>query len=152
MATAGRPTKYTPDHLIKVDEYLAICNDEYTRELVKNSDGKESVKLQKVNIPSHEGFASYLNVNTSSLYEWAKENEAFSKALDKIKEKQKERLLAKGLSGEYNPVIAKLILSANHGMYEKTQVENKVSFEEELSNEQIEQIAKRTITPRKAQG
>lgn len=47
----------------------------------------------------------------------------FLGALNKIREEQRSRLINKGLSGQYNPVIAKLILSANHGMAEKTETD-----------------------------
>jgi len=45
-----------------------------------------------------------------------------------IKREQKKRLLSMGLSGQYNASIAKLILSANHGMHEKTEQDNNHKF------------------------
>jgi hypothetical protein len=44
--------------------------------------------------------------------------------LKKIKDIQRERLLYNGLSGDYNSTIAKLVLSANHGMSEKSEVDH----------------------------
>ena len=38
------------------------------------------------------------------------------------------RLGESGLSGAYNSTIAKLILSSNHGMHEKSEVENKSEY------------------------
>lgn len=129
----GRPTKYQEYFINKVDEYLASCVDWYkevlkTRQMI-DDDGKikevitnESVK--KVSLPTIEWFAMYLNVNKTSLYEWSKEYPLFSNALDKITSEQKKRVLENWLSGDYNPTIAKLILSHNHGMKETTVQEN----------------------------
>ena len=39
-----------------------------------------------------------------------------------------DRLGESGLSGAYNSTIAKLILSSNHGMHEKSEVENKSEY------------------------
>lgn len=123
---AGQPTKYRAEFIEKADEYLAQCNDIETNWLKSYTTGKiegETFEHRvKVNLPTHEGFADFLGVNASSLYEWAKKNKEFSKALEKIVSVQKQRLLANGLSGDYNPTIAKLILSANHGMKEKTDI------------------------------
>lgn len=107
----GRPTEYKEEYVGMADHYLAICEDTLTER------GKLQVKL-----PTLEGFAVYIGVNKSSLYEWEKKHANFSDALTKIRTEQKERLLNMGLSGDYNSTIAKLVLSANHGMAEKTEV------------------------------
>lgn len=39
-------------------------------------------------------------------------------------------------TGEYNPLIGKLILSANHGMSEKSIVEHEVSMKELVSTQE----------------
>lgn len=107
MAHAGgRPTKYLPEFIVKVSEYLLLEQD--------NTD--------EVRLPTIEGFALHIQVDKSSLYEWAGKHEEFSYALGKILVEQQKRLVNKGLAGKYNPTIAKLILSANHGMREKTDV------------------------------
>ena len=132
MAKAGRPSEYKEEYVDKADEYLATCIDDegvtfkeekITKDLNGESDKEISTRTTEkkltVKLPTHEGFAKYLGVNTSSLYAWEKEHKTFSKALAKIKEEQKERLLNKGLSGEYHSTIAKLILASNHGMADK---------------------------------
>lgn len=122
----GRPTKYKPEFIQKADEYIKKCQDEETDWLKSYTEGKVSGETYehrvKVNLPTHEGFATSLQVDITSLYEWARKNKQFSLALSRISTAQKERLLSKGLSGDYNSTIAKLILSANHGMKEKTDV------------------------------
>lgn len=112
MADVGRPSEYKEEYIEKVDDYLAERIDYYDTETEKF----------KVQIPTLEGFALYIGVNKTSLYEWEKKHPLFSNALEKIRTEQQQRLLDNGLSGAYNPTIAKLVLSANHGMREKTDV------------------------------
>lgn len=106
----GRPTEYKEDYCHQADVYLGQCEDILT----------ERGKIQ-VNLPTLEGFSTFIDVNKSSLYEWEKKHPDFSDALEKIRREQKQRLLNMGLSGDYNSTIAKLVLSANHGMAEKTE-------------------------------
>lgn len=119
----GRPIEYKEEYIEKVNEYLETCIDEegeYHKTRGQNSDSFE--RTLTVNLPTIEGFALYIKVAVSSLYAWAKLNEDFSKALELIKVEQKKRLLDKGLNGQYNSTIAKLILSSNHDMREKADV------------------------------
>ena len=69
-----------------------------------------------------EDFADFIGVNKTSLYEWAKLYPDFSNALSQIIDAQKKIVIKRSLSGDYNPLIAKLILSANHGMKEKSDI------------------------------
>jgi F0F1-type ATP synthase gamma subunit len=105
----GRPSSYDESFIAKADEYLALCQDEY--------DEKRRVHLPKI-----EAFAQFLGVNKTTLYEWEKDHPEFSNALEKIRTEQLERLVDNGLSGAYNSTIAKLMLSSNHGMREKSDV------------------------------
>lgn len=123
MARTGRPTDYSPTFIAKVDEYLEECKDdeeEFWKTRGEKSDSYD--RILKVNLPSIEGFSLYLGVNRSSIYEWEKLYPEFSNTLDKIRVEQQRRLVDKGLSGEYNSTIAKLILSSNHGMRERTDI------------------------------
>jgi len=125
----GRPTKYKESFVQEVDKYLEKKHDEY---IVQNDREKLKVKL-----PTIEDFAfNHLGVHHSTVWDWGKKYPQFSKALDKIREEQRQRLLEKGLSNDYNSTIAKLILSSNHGMKERQDVtsgdeplpENKIQF------------------------
>lgn len=121
--SAGRPSEYKEEYIGKVDEYLSISVDqetEYHKTRGEKSDGFD--RIIKVKLPTVEGFAQFIGVNKTSLYEWEKIHPIFSNALDKIRTEQQKRLIDNGLSGDYNPVIAKLILSANHGMKERSDV------------------------------
>jgi hypothetical protein len=123
MARTGRPTKYNSKMLKKAQEYLKNAQDvEY--DWIK-TDGNSSTTKEhriKVNLPSVEGLSSHLKVDTDTIVEWGKIYPDFSVTLSEIRNEQKKRLISNGLSGEYNPLIAKLVLSANHGMKEKTDV------------------------------
>lgn len=119
---AGRPTDYNPKYIKEVSAYLQECQDEeneFHKTRGEKSDGYE--RLLKVRLPTIEDFARRIKVNKTTLYEWEKKYKAFSNALDDIRAEQKQRLIEKGLSGDYNPVIAKLVLAANHGMADKTE-------------------------------
>jgi hypothetical protein len=125
--TAGRPTLYDPAFIQKVDEYLLLNQDiwtEFHKTRGEKSDTYE--RVVQVRLPSREGFASFIGVSVDALADWETQYDEFSGALRKIDEEQLSRLTNEGLSGNYNPVIAKLLLSANHGKAEKT--ESKVAF------------------------
>lgn len=110
MTKLGRPSEYKEEYCQQADIYLAQNEDTLTER------GKIKVKL-----PTTDGFARFLGVARSSLYLWEKDHPDFSDALDKIRNEQQERLLNMGLSGDYNSTIAKLVLSANHNMREKSE-------------------------------
>lgn len=110
MNKGGRPTEYKEEYIDKVDEYLAVSVDKYDE------------KKLKVSLPTMGGFSLFIDVSEKSLYNWRDEHPKFLQALSKIVKEQQKRLLDMGLSGEYNSTIAKLVLSANHGMREKSDV------------------------------
>ena len=110
--TGGRPSKYKEEYNEEVMKYLAIRTDVFD----------ETTRKLKVKLPTLEGFAIHIEVNKTTLYEWDKKYPEFSNSLDKIRTEQQNRLLDMGLSGDYNSTIAKLVLSSNHGMREKSDV------------------------------
>lgn len=69
-------------------------------------------------VPSVAGLACYLGISRSTAQEYAKENQEFSGTLAAIKTIQENSLINKGLTGEFNPTIVKLML-CNHGYAEK---------------------------------
>lgn len=119
--TAGRPTKYSDEMLRKTLEYIERCEDEeYNYEKTIGEKSNSFEKKIKVHLPSIEGLSFELRVNKTTLYEWEAEYEEFSNALSELRAKQAKVVLEKGLSGDYNPTIAKLILSNNHGYKERS--------------------------------
>lgn len=144
MAARGRPNEYDPAYVKKVDTYLQKCADEETEFWKTRGDKSDSYdRILKVNLPSMEGFALYLGVARSSLYLWKEQHSDFSDALEKILMEQQKRLVDKGLSGEYNATIAKLILSSNHGMKERTDV---TSGDEKIFDDEHKEKADSAIT------
>ena len=120
----GRPLEYKPEYVNKVYEYLKLKNDEeieFHKTRGENTNSYE--RILKVNLPTKEDFALFIGVNKSSLYDWEELYPEFSNALDLITIHQRGKLINGGLSGTYNPTIAKLLLSANHGMKEKNETE-----------------------------
>ncbi len=97
----GRPTKYIPTIIHpKINEYLSTCGREQTQ------------------LPTIEGLAIYLNVNTSTIFQWNKTYPDFSKYLKKIADSQKEQLINDGMYGgkEVNASMAIFLLKAIHGL------------------------------------
>lgn len=133
----GRPTKFDETIKDKVQDYLDSCVD-----IAPYRDDEGQMTDRKVSIPTVEGFARYIGVNKTSLYEWKslaeqeinddmtdeevlaiQKYQMFSNSLDQIVEEQKRKLIENGLAGNYNSTIAKLILSSNHGMAENTKAD-----------------------------
>lgn len=116
----GRPTEYKEEYINEVDNYLKVCRDTYKYDESVNAAGDPiCIPHFDVKLPTIEGFALYIGVGKQTLYTWAEIHPNFNDALDKIREEQHQRLMSGGLSGRYNPTIAKLVLSSNHGYAEK---------------------------------
>lgn len=114
----GRPTDYNEQILIDSWDYISRCSDTF-------KDNRLTV-----NLPSIEGLAFHLEVSRSTIYLWQKEYPEFSDMLETLLQKQVNVLLNNGLSGAYNPTIAKLVLS-KHGYTEKTEVDQKTTVKDE---------------------
>lgn len=125
MAKVGRPNEYKEEYVEAVEDYLA-----------ENQDGVKAGKIE-VKLPTIEGFALFIGVNKNTMYDWEKQQPAFSNALQKIRTEQQKRLLNQGLAGNYNSTIAKLVLSSNHGMSEKQSIDHTHTVSEEVK-EQID--------------
>ena len=117
----GRPTTYDSKYINMVDEYLEK-NQDFVDIVYSGKDNKNVSSVAKVKLPTIEGFARYIGIPRRTLYDWRDNHEEFSHTLDKILIEQQERLINKGLSGDYSASIAKLILSSNHGMAERKDV------------------------------
>ena len=121
MAKEGRPTAYKEQFIDKVDEYLASSKDEeYQVRSFESGRGVAWNTKIRVHLPTIEGFAQFIGVPRRTVFDWKDVHPEFSHSLEKILTEQQKRLIDSGLAGDYSPTIAKLILSANHGMREKT--------------------------------
>jgi hypothetical protein len=101
----GRPTTYTPEMLEKANAYLEAWKDEGDM------------------IPSVVGLVKYIERSKTCVYEWAKDDDKkeFKDILDRINEVQRQVLINKGLSGDFNSNITKLVLG-KHGFSEKREL------------------------------
>lgn len=115
----GRPSKFTPSIITKTYEYIQGCKDEFFnyQKGFGNTDTYE--RRVMADLPTLEGLALHLMVHRDTIHDWSKKNKDFSDALEMLLALQKQRLIQRGISNDYNPTIAKLILSANHGMKER---------------------------------
>jgi len=80
------------------------------------------IELEHV-IPSIVGMSIAIEVNKSTLYKWAEDGHGtMSHTLARCQDAQHVRLLAKGLTNDFNATIVKLAL-ANHGYSDKQTTE-----------------------------
>jgi hypothetical protein len=102
---AGRPTKYNDQILIDSKDYL------------------EKYGELGDPVPTIAGLACELNVSRGTLYDWAEEEgkEEFSDILEALMAKQERVLAGKGLTGDFNPNITKMMLT-KHGYSDKQDV------------------------------
>lgn len=113
----ARPLELDAELLGKAKSYIATCQD---------SIGE---KVKRVNLPSIEGFAIFVGINSDTVRVWEKrdltgltEEQAqlfreFSVLIAELRNEQAKRLINDGLSGNYNPTIAKVLLT-KHGYRE----------------------------------
>lgn len=100
----GRPTKRTPALIKKAKEFFGLI--------------KTDPKHEAYFFPSVANFALWLHISRDTVYEWAKEDGEFSDMIETISQIQENALMEYGLKGEYNPTIAKLVLT-KHGYSDK---------------------------------
>lgn len=110
----GRPTDLTEDLIARAAEYAAGG---------WHDEGDV--------VPTIEGLALSLGVGRNTLYSWEKLEEhdvgadrlvEFRDTLTYVRNMQARIVVNKGLNGDFNPAMSKFILSANHGMKERTDV------------------------------
>jgi hypothetical protein len=93
---AGRPPKYGDEMLSKANQYLTDYDV----------------------IPSIAGLAVYLGTCRETIYDWSRKFPEFSDIVTLLLSKQEQVLIQKGLTGDFNPSITKVILT-KHGYSEK---------------------------------
>lgn len=112
----GRPTKLTDEIKKAALEYVEDCKD--TIEHFEGDSGKHWETI-RVKLPTVEGLARHLKVSRSTIYEWKSDKE-FSDIIDDLLAEQADRLINMGLQGNYNPTIAKVLLT-KHDYSDKVQ-------------------------------
>lgn len=98
----GRPTKYNQDLQDKADYYA------------ENWSEVDS-------IPSRVGLCCYIGITKPTMYDWEKLHDQFSTTLEVIDALQEKTAVNKGITGEFNSTITKLVL-ANHGYSDKQEL------------------------------
>lgn len=107
----GRPTKLTAEALEKTANYIT-----------------------QAEFPTFEELSLELDVSRSTVYKWMEDNEEFSDIASKLMSKQGLDLMKKGLKGEYNASIAKLLLT-KHGYSDKQEVEQNIKGNVTFTND-----------------
>jgi len=116
----GRPTKYNATIQKKAEDYI------------KNLPEDEVVH-------SIEGLADHIDVARSTVYKWRDEIEEFSDTLETILRKQAKTLINRGLAGEFNAPMTKMMMNVNHGYRERTELDN-LSSDGSMSPQKIERV------------
>lgn len=141
----GRPLTYSKAIISKAKEYINNCEDEEYERIKTNGTASTTYELKlKVKLPTIEGMALYLGVRRETLYDWENKYEEFSNIIDKLRQKQADTLISKGLSGDYNPTIAKVLLT-KHGYREGVEQTGKDGENLLLSDDQIKTLKEKLI-------
>jgi hypothetical protein len=145
---SGRPTDFNDQVLQDACNYVKeFCNDEEKQ--VVTGQGESFTKYETklvVKLPSVEGLALYLEVSRSTVYLWQKQHKEFSDIIETLLQKQAQVLINKGLSGDYNPTIAKVLLT-KHGYTDKQEIDQKTTLtdqridESKLTDEELRVLA-----------
>lgn len=77
-------------------------------------------RKEKGLIPTVCGYAVYLKYSEQTLLNWQKEQPEFRDAIEQLLALQKDMLITGGLSKDYDSNITRLMLSHNHRVREKT--------------------------------
>ena len=127
----ARPTKLTPEILEQTKTYIEGCTSDWETTTKPYTDSEGNLKEKQevrynVNLPTIEGLSYELGIHKDTVYDWRKgEGELhieFSDLIGKLLAKQAKYLINKGLSGEYNPTIAKVLLT-KHGYSDKQEID-----------------------------
>ena len=116
----GRPTKYNATIQKKAEEYIKHLPEDEV-------------------VHSIEGLSDYIDVSRSTVYKWRDEIEEFSDTLEAILRKQAKSLINRGLTGEFNAPMTKMMMNVNHGYRERSEVDN-LSSDGSMSPQKIERV------------
>ena len=92
--------------------------------------------------PCLEGWATENDVSVRTVRGWAANAEEYPRFADSVQQCraiQKKRLMEMGLVGRYNAQMAKFLLSAIHGMSEKSTSDTTVTFNVAYGSPEIDE-------------
>lgn len=123
LGDMARPVEYNEEIVVKAQAYLDECVDEQYQLLKTDGDKSTSYENKvRVKLPTIEGLALYLKIHKDTVYAWEKTYPTFSDVIGELRQRQAQALINNGLSGDYNPTIAKVLLS-KHGYKEEVKTE-----------------------------
>lgn len=100
----GRPTKYNAEMQAQADAYV--------------------LRWSEVDaVPSRVGLCCWLGISKQTSFTWEKDYPQFLATLQAVDALQEHTAMNKGITGEFNSTIVKLVL-ANHGYSDKVQQDN----------------------------
>jgi len=127
----GRPPKYNEETSVEaVRLYMESCGDKYQECNIYTVDGEVSLDEnqkprtkteKKVTLPSIAGLAIFMGISRDTVYDWKGKYPDFSDIIEELLTMQERFLVEGGVSGSYNPIISKLILT-KHGYADKQEV------------------------------
>jgi hypothetical protein len=114
----GRPSLYSDEILQMSKDYLGCFMGE----------GSDINLVPPQVIPTAVGLCAYINIGTSTIDVWSKDEEKleFRAVLDRIKQIQHVIALNGGMTGVYSAPIVKLLLT-KHGYHDKSEQDIKSS-------------------------
>lgn len=101
-----------------VDEYMELCKVDGKEVL---GDGGNAKVMKLVNLPTISGLSLYMGVSPTAIRYWCEEYPEMRERVERLMCMQEVKLVSGGLGGQYNPTIAKVILT-KHGYVEKQEV------------------------------
>lgn len=133
---AGRPTDYKPEYCEKIVKFFNI--DPFIRETYTDNNGAERTRLVPNRFPTLARFAAELDVDRSTLAEWADKKDSdgvlvhpeFSRAYKRAKDYQEAFLAEGGLAGAFETPFAIFTAKNVIGWKDKQEIDNTHSGKE----------------------
>ncbi len=147
MIKKGRHTKYSSKYCRQL--ILFFEEDPYYEVEVPHYYPKGEVKWVDFKrlphkLPTVREFCKQINIHYDTFYAWVKKHKAFSDAFTHAKDLQKWFLIENGLNGLYNPAFAIFVATNITDMVNKSENENKVTFDDQQIDRIAERIASRS--------
>jgi len=117
----GQPTKYDPAYCEALVQFFQVKPYE---DITVTQDGMTVLKRLANDPPHFIDFAQKIGVHIDTLYEWRKVHPEFEAAMKTAKALLERHYLTCGFLGLSNPQITSLVLKANYGYRERTEVEH----------------------------
>lgn len=118
----GRFTKGNPSN--PGNDFASKYKEEYCDKMLKFFEECE----EEERYPSFSKFARSIGVHESTLYIWADKYPSFRNTKTECEAIQRDLLVNNALIEKFNPAFTKFLLSANHGMSEKTETDSSITL------------------------